>query len=385
MKIVHYIPTIIKTDIVSDELLSIVNVMRDYADVRLVAGKESISNIFGEEKPDLIHVHGCWDYHASRLIQDASQRGIATVVSTHGGFTPFTMTNEKRLEKRARMLVYQNSTIKDADAVVISTKEELDNFELMKIQKNTQLVPAYLLNSKVKLQEVVGILLSLYRKVIDSRYRNYLTNKEKDIIRRIVHIGCSQPDYISKSTNVTAADYESLTDEQWRRLLFYAKDEHIEDIFVKGCRYEGLTIPDIDVDQIPRFDSKIEKNDGVEYAKEIAKTKSSLKHKVEQDTNTNEKAIRNIIYLIADIKEHVRRRSVSMRHFTTLFRLLQTEDYDEDKLNELLGLVNLRKPMQRILCILHDDLYLSEGFLPIGITNDSKVQETRKLITLCKI
>jgi hypothetical protein len=62
-----------------------------------------------------------------------------------------------------------------------------------------------------------------------------------------------------------------------------------------------------------------------------------------------------------------------------------TEDYDEDKLNELLGLVNLRKPMQRILYILHDDLYLSEGFLPIGMTNDSKVQETRKLITLCKI
>ena len=140
MKIVHYIPEIKKHDIISDELLSVVNVMRDMADVKLVVGKEAGKSIYKDGKPDILHVHTCWDYHTTRLLLSARHKGIATIVSPHGGFSPYTLQNEEPIEKRAKMLTYQNDGIKDADAVVLSTQEEMDSIAGMKLQKNTALV-----------------------------------------------------------------------------------------------------------------------------------------------------------------------------------------------------------------------------------------------------
>lgn len=383
MKVIHYIPEVTKHDIVSDELLNIVNVMRDMADVQLIVGNDGTRNLFKEEKPDIIHVHSCWDFHASRLIEEAHDKGVAAIISTHGGFLPYTLKHEQPMGKRAKMLTYQTSCIKEADAVLLSNKEERDNIINLRLQRNTEIIPSSILNSLVSTQDVVKTLLRIYQKVIDTRYRLSLGNEERDVLRRLLHIGCSQPNFILKTSNITAGNYDSLSREQWKRILLYAHDEHIEDIIEIGCRYDKVTIPDIQASKILRFKAKIEKDDGIEYVRELSKKKSSLKHRIEQQTSHEEKTLRDIVYLTAVINARFKDKTVSMRHLATMFKLLQGGDYDEDKLSELLASVSLKRPMQRILFVLQEDLKLTEGFLPLEPIGDGKTQDLRKIINMC--
>lgn len=382
MKVVHYIPTIIKHDIVSDELLTIVNVMRDKADVRLLTGKNNLKEILGKDKPDIIHVHGCWDYQSARLIGEARNKGVATILSTHGGYMPYTVQHEQPISKKAKMLTYQSNGISGADAVVASTQEELDNIMAGTTQKCTDLIPSCILNSNVAASTVAEKLLLLYKKVIDTRYRLYLSDTEKNVIRRLTHAGCSKPEFIEKATAVSASDYEAMSHEQWRRIMLYAHDEHIEDIMSKGAKQEGITIPTIDVNAIARFQVNVEKNEGIEYISDIVNNRKSLKNTIEENTKNDEAGLRRIIFMAASISMRAKNKTVSMRQLTIFFRLLQNEDYDEDRLMDLLAQVKLKKNTQRILYVLKEDLKLSEGFLPAEPTCDSKTQILREIITM---
>lgn len=382
MNIVHYIPEITKHDIVSDELLTIVNAMRDKADVRLVVGSGNHKELFKEGKPDLIHFHGCWDYHTARFVGEANRKGVATVVSTHGGYMPYTFKHEQPMSKLAKMLTYQTHCITIADAVAANTQEELDNIISQTSQTCIELIPSFILDSKTTVESVVDRLVSLYRKVEDTRYRLMMTKLEKDVIRRLVHIGSSRAEFVSKSTSLSIAGYEAMSQEQWKRIMLYANDEHIEDIIGKGAAYENVVIPPVDVDAISRFHVAKAKNDGIDYISEISKKRKNLKHDVVANTEKDEDALRHIIYLAAEISMEAKDKTVSMRHFVSFFRMLQNEDYDEDKLIELLSQAKLKKPTQRILYILKEDLQLSEGFLPIEPVYDSKTQLLRDLINL---
>lgn len=380
MNIVHYIPAITKHDIVSDELLTIVNVLRDRADVRLVVGAANHKDIYMDGTPDLIHVHGCWDYQSARLVGEANRKGVATVVSTHGGYMPFTVRHEQPMSKRAKMLTYQDNCITTADAVVATTQEELDSIMSQTTQKSTELIPSFILDSKTTVEYVVDRLLTLYQKVIDTRYRLRMSKTEVDLIKRLIHVGCSMPEFVSKVTPFSPTDYAAVTQEQWKRLKLYAHDEHIEDIISKGAAYDNVTIPSIDVDSIARFKVGVEKSDGIDYISEIGKKRKSFKQEIIARTDKDENSLRHIVYLAADISMKVKCKAVSMRHFVSFFRMLQDGDYDEDKLMEILAHVKLRKPTQRILYILKEDLGLSEGFLPCETIYDSKTQILRDLI-----
>ena len=83
-RILHYIPEIKEKDIISDSVTSLVSLLKEKEEVKLMTQAEKLQVVLKEYKPEIIHLHICWDYDAYKLYKQIQSSGIAWIVSLHG-------------------------------------------------------------------------------------------------------------------------------------------------------------------------------------------------------------------------------------------------------------------------------------------------------------
>jgi hypothetical protein len=380
MNILHYIPKITQGELVSDGLLTLVAAMKEVADVQVVTQRKEAETLLKEQHPDIFHIHACWSREAARVAKQAYKEGVAIVISPHWQLEQYIRMREQHICKVCKTALYQYKMIHRADALQVSTDLERDNLLFLGWNKRCTTVPSSLLNKNVSYQQMAETMLVFYQKVIDSRYYKLMTAMEKEAVSSLLHVGKEKDMIRNPLTSDQILNLRDIKPVQWRRIMLYADDEYIRNILDVGISRMQLTIPTIDAASIDRFPRRKKKSSEPLERKELLNKKSSLQDKLKWETEGVDDVIKTICIMLLNIKYHIQKRTLSMRHLTEFYEVLRHEDYDEDKLQEVLKYMKLKDLASRLIQILSNTVLLEEGFMPITPLDDKKTHRIKQLI-----
>lgn len=391
MKIIHFITSIDSADIYPAEYMSaLLRCMGTAAEVHLATfrsadipsvapatlhlfdyPKNIASRSFSREfeqlidalRPDIIHIHGCWDRSLWDVTQIAKAADVPLVLSPHGALEPAILKTFFLTRRLPRLVAYQYRTALNADVLLSSTKTEEENLRDLLWNRHIAVIPDPRLTPGVNYGEVSESLLALYRKTIDStcHYRS-LEETEKEVVKALLREGTAHTDEPVQTPEETVAAMLQLSDKAWRKLLIIAHDNHVENTFSDGAVRLGIKIPMIDMQHIDRFDHLTKDvpttlpTDKLLYLNPLQKSKLN---------DIEDAKVKRLVILLLNTRHLVGKEDVNLGHLAQLYKYMKYENYDEDIFTESLKPFRLKSFVERTEMVLNHFFGLTEGFMPI--------------------
>lgn len=254
-----------------------------------------VKKVLKEVQPDVVHVHGTWDFMAAMAEWKSRHCGFVTVVSPHRGLSPEILNIDFWSRKFLRLAFYQVWMIRNCTSVIAVNDKEREDLLSLSLKKRIEVMPV-----SASEQETDGqlrdALLSAYRKALDSMYFKHLTEGERsfvfDMVRKAV---------VDEEVSVEVPDTKGLS---FRRIYFYAYDEDVTDLMAEGVRrLQIVTPPLLDVVSVPRYKNR--------KAKKLERLTGRPCDMV---------ARANAIGM----------KRMTLRQYVALYQMLRHEDFDED-------------------------------------------------------
>lgn len=377
MHILHYIDGIEAGNLLPDHLLRLAAAQRKYADVRTVTQSDRFTSVLADNPADIIHIHACWDYKAARCARQAAGKGLPVVLSPHWGLDTRIRTTEQRLTKRTKALLYQAKTVRCADALLVTNEREKQDILGLGWTKRIDVVADSVLDSRQSDDRMAQQTLAFYRKVCDTRYQLAMTAMEREAIPSLLHAGLAQEPAHNLLPSDQLLNLRSLHPEQWKRILLYADDEGIRDIIDDGISRLQIQAPDIDTTDIRRYALLAPKETRSVDTKELSGNQFLRRQRLNDNLNREETLVREIAVMLANTQRIEQEGNLSLRQLADLYTAIKYNDYDEDRLGEVLRHMRIYRYARRIIQVLSEKIQLKEGFMPFAPLND---RQTRKII-----
>lgn len=402
MRILHFIPS---TDSKSDFILSYVSelsqAMGKIADVHIVTfktkEKKEAENVhfhlidaptvasfikliiqfnkkLDEINPDIVHIHGCWNFTLRMVELLSNRKGYPVVLSTYGGLHPTIMKTDFWKSKLPKLILYQYLTVRKADAILIYGDEEYKNISDLGWKRRLGKVESPHLNPDTTYTETASSIIRFYNKVIDTRNYTLLDDNAKDAISSLLHVGLSKDNEKKLLDADDIINLRNINAVMWRRIFIYTYDEGVLDIIKRGIDIIQLNTPKFVIDNVERFKSKRKRTKGHLESDKIISAGSTISRKTDKYEHCNEKTI---CIMMMNIRSEINKMSVTLLHFSELYIMIKYTDYDEDKLIRMLSELHIFKFSARIMQILSELFYLEEGFMPIDPIDDRKTRQIR--------
>lgn len=304
-----------------------------------LSARLAISRILKTVQPDVVHVHGSWDWHTAAVERAARSRRIVTIVSPHRGLSQELLNIDFWNHKLPRLLAYQVWMIRNCSAVVALNEKEAEGIRALNLKRRIEVLPPSADGIDGE-EQLCKALLAAYSKSVDTAYAVNLTENE----RRLVQVAVAAAVVAPEEQPTERPSTESLDSVSYRRVFFYAHDEDVMQLFSDGCRKLGIPLPPIpDVAEIPRYHDR------------KAKSRGALK-----DCNVSVKGLRlpegrirerEAVTMICKAWA-VSVPRLTLRHYAELYDMFRHSDFDEDMVQTELKRLRLRrftKRLQRIL------------------------------------
>ena len=382
MRILHFIPERMlvaadtetpqrSTDISPAYLSVITTGMAEKANVQVAKTFAQLKQLAKEKKPDIIHIHGCWNLSAYQVQHWATHRRYAVVLSLHNDMQPWRIRRHFWLHKLPLLILYQRQAIKSADAIHVFSHSEYQRMERMKWNSRMALIKNSTISDIVSDEQMTDEWMAFYQKVIDSNSFRLMTDEDKVLENEMLH--CA----ITNNTVTTPSDIPA---DSLRKILIHASDEGILDAVKKGAVLMQQKSDELVIDTIERFPQRLKKETGpLENEKILPKrrlTKTKF-HNLQQDEKPSETEQQLIVMLI-NIQHELKHRRLSRRHLMEFYQTLRFTEYDEDKFQRMTKQLKIQKFAARLMQILHETFYLEEGFMPIPPVDDKRTNKLRK-------
>ena len=371
MRILHYINSLKAGNLLSDYILQLTSEQKEYAEVKTLTSTDDFQKVAEKETPDIIHIHACWDYLAAKRAQWAVKKGYAVVLSTHWGLNEPIRSNEQRIRKFIKQMMYQQKTVHQVDAMLVTNEKERQMALTLGWQKRIDVIPNSLLNSSISASEMAEQTILYYNKVLDTRYQVAMSSMENDAIYSLLHVGLARETTHNLLPSDQLLNLRSLNPAQWRRILLYSDDENIREIIDNAISRLQLNAPNIETSTIQRFALVLPKERNPLNQKKIVGTKPLTRQRLNDNINSDETIVRTIAIMLANAHQLDRKQTLSMCHLADLYTMIKYNDYDEDRLAEVLRHMRLYRFSRRIIQLLVDKLHLEEGFRPFSPLADN--------------
>ncbi len=371
MRILHYINSLKAGNLLSDYILQLTSEQKEYAEVKTLTSTDDFQKVAEKENPDIIHIHACWDYLAAKRAQWAVKKGYAVVLSTHWGLNEPIRSNEQRIRKFIKQMMYQQKTVHQVDAMLVTNEKERQMALTLGWQKRIDVIPNSLLNSTISASEMAEQTILYYNKVLDTRYQVAMSSMENDAVYSLLHVGLAQETSHNLLPSDQLLNLRSLNPAQWRRILLYSDDENIREIIDDAISRLQLNAPNIETNTIQRFALVLPKERNPLNQKKIVGTKPLTRQRLNDNINSDETIVRTIAIMLANAHQLDRKQILSMRHLADLYTMIKYNDYDEDRLAEVLRHMRIYRFSRRIIQLLVDKLHLEEGFRPFSPLADN--------------
>lgn len=378
MRILHYINSLKAGNLLSDYILQLTSEQKEYAEVKTLTSTDDFQKVAEEENPDIIHIHACWDYLAAKRAQWAVKKGYAVVLSTHWGLNEPIRSNEQRIRKFIKQMMYQQKTVHQVDAMLVTNEKERQMALTLGWQKRIDVIPNSLLNSSISASEMAEQTILYYNKVLDTRYQVAMSSMENDAVYSLLHVGLARETTHNLLPSDQLLNLRSLNPAQWRRILLYSDDENIREIIDNAISRLQLNAPNIETSTIQRFALVLPKERNPLNQQKIVGTKPLTRQRLNDNINSDETIVKTIAIMLANAHQLDRKQTLSMRHLADLYTMIKYNDYDEDRLAEVLRHMRIYRFSRRIIQLLVDKLHLEEGFRPFSPLADNGLKAIMK-------
>ena len=380
MVILHYIPSLGKkagqtSTLVQRLHAALGNTVESHLFTGEITIKEFVQKL-KDIKPDILHIHGCWDIHLAIAQYLAARQGCPVIISPHNALSPDTLETDFWTSRLPRIILYQFLAIRKAFVLHTATQQETADLKDLGWKKRIAFIPLDGLNASdtQAAADVAEQFRILYRKVIDTRLRNTISDNERDILFTLIRqavtpaidavsappVFFDQVEEQEKQRQALAA----LAEHTWKNIQIYAIDHRADHLLFEGLKRIQYTIP-VRVTQLPsRY-----------TIKQTLQTKSHIP--IDTD-DTNE---RDIITTIAQLhhilclKEAEETWPSPIHLLAKLYATLRYTDYDEENIMRQLQKKHLADTAARTMHILAVLFSLSVGFMPLNPINDKKTRQ----------
>ena len=296
-------------------------------------------------KPDIVHVHGCWQYKVVRQAIRAHREGARIVFTPHGGLEPWVI-NERRLsEKLYKTLLWQRRLTEYSYVVIAQGTMEEDALKELAWNPRIEVVKNAVITNSITPEAMAQQTKEVYRKVMDSNTLALMAPDTKRLLTMLLKAG------ITEDRRWVSGDIPTVDEQEWRRLLIYADQENVRTVVDKGTHVLGLRQPYIDTNRIKSYLPTDYKEPKVEA------------------------------HEVTGIIGEMHRGPLTLRHFVTLDQVLRRNDIQDDRLCDTLDENRQLKYFRRLLQLLSELTDLDEGFMPAPPLDDRLTKTIRKHLT----
>ena len=378
MRIIHYIDNIKAGNLLSDYFLRLTTAQKEYADVKTITQQGDFKKLLADFQPDIVHIHTCWEYQAATYANWAAKKLCAVVFSPHWELDERARTTERKSIKKVKTLLYQAKMVRGMDALLVSNEQERQDILKLGWTKRIDIVQDSVLNSSLSDDEMAQQTISFYRKVLDTRYQFAMTAMEKDAIPSLLHVGLAQETTHNLLPSDQLLNLRSLNPEQWRRIFLYADDEGVREIVDNCISRLQLNAPTIDTATIQRFPLLSPKETTSVDTDKLIGNQPMTRQRLSDYSNEEDAIIKKIATIIANTRQIERKKKLSLRLLTDLYTVIKYNDYDEDRLADVLRHLRLYRYSRRMIQLLAEKVLLKEGFMPFPPRNDRKTKGIKK-------
>ncbi len=298
--------------------------------------------------PDVVHVHGCWNYLGAKVMKWSAQRGFITAMTPYDMLHAYRFSPDYLKTRWWSSWFFQRAMNKRADMIFAGSEKEAG--DIGKLTKHPCIVTFPHLTKDQWLDEME----KRYTSIRNSRIRVNLSRREGKIISTLLHAATAGNQCRINDTGHRLI--ANITADQWRNILLYAKEEYIVTLLLKGKDQLNADLPPVNEHSLssfkplhPKSSSGLESKDG-------------------------------LLSMLSDARQRVRTGKLSLYNLSELYRFFLTLDTDEDTLTEQLKKKNLLKFTARMEQIMRETLALTEGFMPVEPIDDRKTEHMRKQI-----
>ena len=242
--------------------------------------------------------------------------------------------------KLPRIIGYEFQMVRKCSVIVAISEKEEQQIKQLRWKKRIVTIPhpsLHLTND----DETSEMLMSIYRKVLDTNYMERITKEELEFVHYCVRIAL----WPAGSQETKEVQTENLS---FRRIYIYAYDNNITQLFTTGAQMLGVQIPPCpDVSSMPRF---------------------KVKQKRNTEINNYQKLQEAIYSVIPGTKIEIDRTPAGATIYRTLcdiFQALRFHDYDEDNFSEIIKKKGITKFTAHILHQMQEAFGLELGYMPI--------------------
>lgn len=374
MRIIHYIDSIKAGNLLSDQLLRLTSAQEEYADVKTITQQGDFKKLLADFQPDIVHIHSCWQYHIATYANWAEKKHCAVVFSPHWELNERARTTEQGMRKKVKALLYQAKMVRSTEALLVSSEHEKQEILSLGWTQRIDIVRDSVLNSTLTDDEMAQQTITFYRKVLDTRYQFVMTAMEKDAIPSLLYVGLTEESVHNLLPSDQLLNLRSLNPEQWRRVLLYADDEGVREIVDSAISRLQLNAPAIDTAAIRRFPLLRPKETTSVDTDKLVGNLPMTRQRLDDYTSKEDAIFKQIATIIANTRQIERKKRLSLRLLTDLYKVIKYNDYDEDRLAEVLRHLRLYRYSCRIIQLLAEKTLLKEGFMPFPPRNDRKTK-----------
>lgn len=313
-------------------------------------------------RPDIVHLHGCWQTSFAVAARIARSRGVRIVLSPHGGLEPWLMRQHYWKEKFPKIILYQRHLVRTAYALVAMGRMEEGCLQRLRWNTRCETVLNALITDSLTADEMGRRMVAVYQKVMDSNQWPLMADDTAVALAALVKAGQTGDERWLSADELSAC--RALRGDEMRKLLLYAHQEGIADIVDRGFQVLGTVLPDIDASAVPCY-----------YPSGYSPQNI---HSLNVSGTTDEQ---RLLTMLRSAKKLYRHGHLSMRHAVELTAALRQCHVNESKLSDALEEKHLLKFACSLMQALADLLSLEEGFMPVKAVAGRRADKIETLIT----
>ena len=295
------------------------------------------------DKPDIVHVHGCWRYNIVRQAMKAHRQGARIVMTPHGGLEPWVINERQMTEKLSKTLLWQRRMVESAYVLIAHGPIETTSLGQLGWNPRCETIRNAVITNSITPEAMRQQTQEVYRKVMDSNTIELMNTQTKQLLTLLLKAGITgDKRWIGEATIPT------ISETDWRQLLVYADHENVRTTIDRGIHIIGLRAPYIETSHIKSYLP-------TDY----------LQPKVETHS-------------VEGIVSEMHHGPLTLRQLVELDRTLRRPESDDEQIIDSLTEKRQIRYFRHVLQLLTELTLLDEGFLPAIPVNDRQTERLRQ-------
>lgn len=344
MKVLYLYPK--SAPLISQHVSLLADGLRQSTEIRTADSVSALRKAIQEQKPDIIHCHGCPSVTAARTIFSALRKGARLVLTLHGQLEPWADDRQRDIST----IYWKKEFVRTAYSVILLGRLERTNFVRMGWNTRIEEIHNAVTTNTISNREMCAATFAVYQKVLDSNTLALMDERTEHMLRAIIKVGI-----MGDRRWVSTLPSEPI---DWRHLLLYAEHENIRNYVDYGISLLRCSVPAIDTSRI------------AVYFPEGYTTPRPIRELIGEYQGKETDYLLRIITQI--------RQQPLLLHLIELTRELYRDTVDDERLSEVLEEKKLTDFARSLMQVLSEQTGLNEGYMPLPPVDNKLTRQIRQ-------